>query len=153
GGLTVTVTTPGGSVVAPVQHAAIAPALFTMAQVKAQDGTLYFYPAAVHVDGTLVGRSSIIPGSRPAVPRGTIFGFGTDFGPSSPPRPSGMIIPATPLDALITATMPSGRELVQSAYLISPGLYQFNIVIPASLTKTADDQIIIGFLGGAQSQG
>ena len=151
--VTVKVTTPGGTAVSGVLHQAIAPGLFTTAQVKASDGTSYSYPAAVHLDGALVGRPSVLQGSRPATGGEIILVFGTGFGPSNPPQPSGMLIPSTLLDSLVTFTLGGGSQtLPQAAALISPGLYQFNILVPTGLKSGTDYLLQIGFLGGAQSQ-
>ena len=150
--VTVKVTTPKGSAVSGVQHRAIAPGLFTITQVKATDGTLYYYPAAVHLDGTLVGRPNVLPGSRPVVGGEIILVFGTGFGPSNPPQPSGMLIPSTLLNSLVTFTLNGSRDLPQAAALISPGLYQFNVLVPAGLKSGVDYSFQVGFLGGSQSQ-
>jgi uncharacterized protein (TIGR03437 family) len=150
--VTVKVTTPGGTAVSGVLHQAIAPGLFTIAQVKASDGTSYSYPAAVHLDGTLVGRPSVLQGSRPATGGEIILVFGTGFGPSNPPQPSGMLIPSTLLNSLVTFTLSGNQTLPQAAALISPGLYQFNVLVPTGLKSGTDYLLQIGFLGGAQSQ-
>jgi uncharacterized protein (TIGR03437 family) len=150
--VTVKVTTPGGTAVSGVLHQAIAPGLFTIAQVKASDGTSYSYPAAVHLDGALVGRPSVLQGSRPATGGEIILVFGTGFGPSNPPQPSGMLIPSTLLNSLVTFTLSGNQTLPQAAALISPGLYQFNVLVPTGLKSGTDYLLQIGFLGGAQSQ-
>ncbi|HEY4360356.1 MAG TPA: IPT/TIG domain-containing protein [Bryobacteraceae bacterium] len=152
GGVTVKVTTSNGSVTAGVQHATVAPGLFISTQLKANDGTIYYYPAAVHTDGTLVGRDFIIAGSRPVVAGETILVFGTGYGPSIPPQPSGLLVNASPLGGLVTVSMAGNRALVQSATLVSPGLYQFNMIVPLGLNSGFDYAMQIGFLGGAQSQ-
>jgi uncharacterized protein (TIGR03437 family) len=91
------------------------------------------YVAAVHADGTLVGPTSLFPGSStPAKPGEVILvygnGFGTVPGPYTPGSPAQTGSPAvTPVVTIggVTAT-------TQFVGLTSAGLFQFNVVVPAS---------------------
>ena len=101
------------------------------------------YPAAVHLDRTYVGPPQLIAGavSTPAHPNETILLFGTGFGATNPPISTGITFtnPA-PLAQDITA-MVGGQPAAVQAYLISPGLVQFNLTVPD--VPDGDEPIVI----------
>lgn len=126
-----------------------APALFEFPGGK--------YAAAVHVDGSLIAGPALVQqqgltGGTPAHVGETILLFGTGFGATQPP------ISAT---ALVTAPLPLAHPdefslriggvdaTVAYAGLISPGLYQFNVVVPQ---VAAGDQSVVAELRGLVSQ-
>lgn len=150
GEVTVKVTSAGGTAVSGVQHQAIAPGLFPLASIVTGQAR-YYYPVAIHSDGTLVGRPTVVADSRPAIPGEIIFVYGTGFGPSNPPRPSGIQFEAASLDAIAVVEIGSERFVALDGILMSPGLYVFSIVVP-NVRDRADYQMTIGFLGGAKSQ-
>ncbi len=79
-----------------------------------------------------VDPANLIPGTvtRAAQPNETILFFGTSFGATDPATPIGMLFPnAAPLAQTVTATV-GGSPAAITGYLISPGLYQFNLVVP-----------------------
>ncbi len=152
GNVTVRVMTAAGTDSSLGEHREIEPGLFTTAKVTAADGSVYFYPAAVHLDGTLVGRPNIISGSRPAVPGETLLVFGTGFGPSTPTQPSGQLIPSTLLSSRFLARIGSSDFNVSAAALISPGLYQFNLTVPSRPLDRADYLFKIFFPEAQESQ-
>jgi len=152
GNVTVKVATAAGTDSSLGEHREIEPGLFTTAKVTAADGSVYFYPAAVHLDGTLVGRPNIISGSRPAVPGETLLVFGTGFGPSTPTQPSGQLIPSTLLSSRFLARIGSSDFNVSAAALISPGLYQFNLTVPPRPLDRADYLFKIFFPEAQESQ-
>jgi uncharacterized protein (TIGR03437 family) len=122
----VTVTTPNGSASATALERRIGPAMFM------SDAT---HVAAIHSDGTLVGPVGFIPGaaSRPASPGETILLYMTGLGSdTSPVIPAGQIVtsPASMTDP-INVMIGGQAAIVQYAGLVSPGLYQLNIVVPA----------------------
>jgi uncharacterized protein (TIGR03437 family) len=106
--------------------------------------------------GTIVANPSVVPGASPAKPGDTVSLFGTGFGATNPATVAGEIP-----SALATLTNPvsveiGGVTLAQSDVQyagISPGsisgLYQFNVVIPAS-TPNGDIPVTIS-IGGVQT--
>jgi uncharacterized protein (TIGR03437 family) len=152
GVVNVKVTTSSGSASAAVVHQAIAPGLFTTGAGTGTDGKSCSYPAAVHLDGALVGRTSSLPGSRPATPGEILLVFGTGFGASNPAQPAGMLHPPTLLGSLPFASIGGVGASVSAGALISPGLYQFNVVVPPGLAAGVDHPMQIGFSPQAVSQ-
>ena len=152
GVVTVKVTTSTGSASATAVHQLIAPGLFTTGAGKGTDDKACLYPAAVHLDGALVGRPGSLPGSRPAIPGEIILVFGTGFGASNPPQPTGVLHPPTLLGSLPFASIGGAGASINAGALISPGLYQFNVVAPAGLAAGVDHSIQIGFSPQAASQ-
>ncbi len=99
------------------------PALFTFSAK---------YPAAAHLDGSFAGPVGLIGGvaTSPVRPNETVVLFGTGFGASSPVIPTGMLFStAAPIAQNVTATV-GGVSAPVKGYLISPGLYQFNLTVP-----------------------
>ena len=90
------------------------------------------YIAATHADGSLLGPTGLYPGaSSPAKPGETIILYGNGFGATSQavvggaPSQSGTL---TPLPAIQIGGL---AATVQFAGLISPGLFQLNVVVPS----------------------
>jgi uncharacterized protein (TIGR03437 family) len=127
----------------------VAPALFEFPGGK--------YAAAVHVDGSFIASLALVQqqgltGGTPAHVGETIVLFGTGFGATQPP------ISAT---ALVTTPLPLAHPeefslriggvdaTIAYAGLISPGLYQFNVVVPK---VAAGDQPVVAELRGLLSQ-
>jgi uncharacterized protein (TIGR03437 family) len=94
------------------------------------------YAAAVRADGTYLGPSGLIDGvtTVPARPGDAILLYGTGFGPTNPPVDAGSMV-TTPAPTANAVSMRLGNvELpVSFAGLVSPGLYQFNVKLPADL--------------------
>jgi uncharacterized protein (TIGR03437 family) len=91
--------------------------------------------AALHADYSLLGTGT---GFTAAADGETILLFGTGFG-----LPTTSIIPGASSQSgqlPITPTCYFGHLVAQvnAAYLISPGLYQFNVVVPAQAPATAN---------------
>jgi uncharacterized protein (TIGR03437 family) len=82
--------------------------------------------AATHADGTA------IDSTNPAHAGETIILYGTGFGATAPATPNGSIIPA-PLPLAVQPTVTFGGAPGKVAYggLISPGLFQLNVVTPS----------------------
>jgi uncharacterized protein (TIGR03437 family) len=118
--------------------AGASPAALTLLQTIAP-GFFQFpgnYVAATHADGSNVAGSALVklgvPGT-PAAPGETIVLYGSGFGATQP------AISATgPVSAPLPLVVPTGLTIriagvdtqVMYAGLISPGLYQFNVVVP-----------------------
>ncbi len=89
-------------------------------------------PAAVHLDGSYCGPANLLPGvtTTPAKPNETIELYGTGFGPTNPKIDfSKLFSTPAPIAQTVTATV-GGVAAKVSGYLVSPGLYQFNLTVP-----------------------
>ena len=105
------------------------PAVFTLLQTLAP-GFFQFpgnYAAATHADGTYVAGPAL------AKPGETIVLYGTGFGPTQPAFST-----TAPVVTPLPLTPPTGLAIriagvdasIAYAGLISPGVYQFNVVVP-----------------------
>ena len=100
------------------------------------------YAIATHADGSLAGPASLYPGSiSPAKPGESIVLYANGFGPTSPPPVSGSITQSGTLSPLPTVTIGGLPAAVAFAGLISPGLFQLNVVIPATV-PSGDNPVI-----------
>lgn len=106
------------------------------------------YIAALHADNSIVGPTTLYPNaSTPAKPGETISLYGTGFGQTSTPIPDGEVIP-TPIPLTgVTITVGGTPAEVQFSGLVGPGLYQFNVTVPASLGD--GDAQVVATVGGA----
>ena len=110
------------------------------------------YIIAQHTNFTLVGSTSLYPGlTTPAKPGEVIALYGTGFGPTDPPAPSGELL-AAPINLANAVTLSIGGTAVVPSFagLIEPGLIQINIQVPSGLTP--GDQLVVATVGGVQSQ-
>ena len=105
------------------------------------------YVTAVHADGSLIGPTTLYPGySTPAKAGESILLFANGFGPTSSGVISGSEAQGGTLATNPVITIGGLSASVQFAGLISPGLYQFNVVVPAlpsgnaTLTATYNGQ-------------
>jgi uncharacterized protein (TIGR03437 family) len=116
------------------------------AQAQAESPSFFIfaggpYVAATHGNGSLLGPSSLYPGqSTPANPGETIVLYANGLGPTSTPVVSGSETQSGSLNPLPVVTIGVNPATVQFAGLISPGLYQFNVVVPAS-TPAGDNAL------------
>ena len=109
------------------------------------------YVAAVHAGGSLIGPASLYPGSTtPAKPGETILLFANGFGSTSTPVVSGSLVQSGTLSTLPVVTIGGVKATVQFAGLVSPGEFQFNVVVPAS--AGAGDQAIAASFNGVGTQ-
>jgi uncharacterized protein (TIGR03118 family) len=109
--------------------------------------------AAIHANGGVIGATTLYAGvSVPAKAGETISLFGTGWGTTSPAFTDGGLV-AAPLACAGTPTVTFGGATAQVAYcgLISSGVYQLNIVIPA--TATTGDNVVVMTMGGTSSAG
>jgi uncharacterized protein (TIGR03118 family) len=153
GPATVVVTnngTPGTSSTAQFQAAS--PAFFTLG------GTAAFphqYAVATHANGSLVGPANLFPGaSTPAKPGETIVLYGTGFGPTSPSYEGSIVPSPAPLTASLQVTIAGQGVAPAFAGLVSPGLYQINVTIPAIIGTAGQvqDVPVTAVTGGATTQ-
>jgi len=143
GGVDVQVTAPSGkSNVATADKEDFSPALFQLTPP---------YPAAVQPDGTYVGPPNVVSGvaTQPASPGEVILLFGTGFGPTNPTVAAGQVAgsPVQPAQA-VTATV-GGVPASVVAYLIYPGVYQFNVTVP---NVPAGDAPLVLSVAGSRTQ-
>ena len=134
-------TAQGSSYAGAVLKQKLSPGLFSYPSGKIN------YAAAIHLDGTLVGPTG--PTSRPAAPGEVIEIYGTGFGATAPAMPTSQLVSqAAPTTLLVTITIGDVAAEVQWAGLVSSGLYQLNVKIPA---LAAGDQPVQTSISGFQS--
>jgi len=110
------------------------------------------YIAAVHPDGAYLGRAGLYPALdfRPAKPGDIVVLFGTGFGPVDPPTPtSDLVSRPGQLTSQVTVRIGGLMAEVQWAGLVSPGLYQLNVVVP---DVPDGDQEVIAEIAGFVTQ-
>ena len=145
GPVPVQVTTfQGKSNVINAVEASLSPALFTFSQ---QGGK---YLAAVRADGAYLGPANLIPGlaTVPAKLGDTILLFGTGFGPTAPPVQIGQIVNSAPLPG-VTIRIGGVTVTPQFAGVVTPGVYQFNLVVPS--VPNGDNTVVVE-IGSGSSQ-
>ena len=112
------------------------------------DGT---HVAAVHLNGSLLGPTSLYPGSStPAKPGETVVLYGNGFGPTSTPVISGSTLQSGTLSPVPVIKIGGVPATVQFAGLVAPGEFQFNVVVPSSLPN--GDQSISATYNGQTTQ-
>jgi uncharacterized protein (TIGR03437 family) len=125
----------------------VAPALFEFPGAK--------YAAATHVDGSYLAGPALVQQGIPGTPAKvgeTIVLFGTGFGATQPAiSATAPVTAALPLTRLQDLSVRIGGLDAGIAYagLISPGVYQFNVVIPQ---VGAGDQSVVAELRGLLTQ-
>lgn len=109
------------------------------------------YVAATHVNGSLIGPASLYPGlSTPAAPNEIVVLYANSFGPTSTPVVSGSSMQTGTLSPLPVVKIGGMDATVQFAGLVAPGEFQFNVVVPASLSD--GDQPIVATYNGSTTQ-
>lgn len=105
------------------------------------------YIVATHVDGTVLGPASLYPGlTTPAAPGEVVILYANGFGPVSPPVAAGSDVQSGNLPILPVIQIGGVPASVQFAGLVSPGLFQFNVVVP-STAKTGDNALAAQYNG------
>jgi uncharacterized protein (TIGR03437 family) len=110
------------------------------------------YPAAVHADGTLVGRVGLYPGltTRPVKPGDIILLYLTGLGETNPPTPADRLVAgAPPIRAGVSVRLGTAKANVLFSGKVSSGLYQINLQIP---NVPAGDQPLEASIEGRRSQ-
>jgi uncharacterized protein (TIGR03437 family) len=125
------------TVAVPVQAAT--PAFFTIG-TNSSNGNNYI--AATHADGSLIGPSAVITGATAAKPGETIVLYGTGFGATVPSGRTLQINPAIVIGGVAVTPVFAG--------MVSPGLYQFNVVVPQQAAN--GDVVVTALLGNSQTQ-
>jgi len=147
GGVAQIQVTNGGTKSAPVAviAEAISPTLFEFGAGP--------YVTAVHLNGSLLGPATLYPGSStPAQPGETIVVFANGFGPTSSAVVSGSEDQGGSLQTTPMVVIGNIQATVQFAGLISPGLYQFNVVVPAN-APPGDNAISVTYNGVTTQSG
>jgi uncharacterized protein (TIGR03437 family) len=109
------------------------------------------YVIATHLNGTIIGPSALFPGfSTPATPAETIIIYGNGFGTTSQPILGGSVAQGGTLSPLPVIKVGGLQANVTFAGLVSPGLYQFNVDLPASLPD--GDATITASYNGSTTQ-
>ncbi len=156
----VNILTPPDAMLGPVAvqltNAGVASAVFT-AQAQALAPSFFdylfnggLYVAARHgADYSLLGPASI-PGFTPAKPGEIILLYGNGFGLTSVPVVSGSQMQSGNLSPLPVIKIGGVAAQVNFAGLVSPGEFQFNVVVPASLAD--GDQPITATYNGFTTQ-
>lgn len=107
--------------------------------------------AAEHADGSLLGSATLYPGfTTPAKPGETVVLYANGFGPTSVPVVSGSTAQSGTLPVLPAIKIGGVTATVLFAGLIGPGEFQFNVVLPDSLTD--GDQPIAATYNGLSTQ-
>ena len=123
----------------------VAPALFLF------DPEGRKYVADVHVDGTFATKPGLFGGgviTRAAKPGDRILLYGTGFGPTMSGAAIGEIpAGADPLAGSARLAVSIGKAPAQVEYagLVSPGLYQFNVIVPE--VPAADREVLFQING------
>ncbi len=115
------------SAVVMAEFKTTAPALFSYAA-----GSLLF-PAAVHLDGVVVGDPALAPGTRRASGGMRLLLYGTGFEPSV----AGVVVrTAVPSSRPVRVLVGDKEAVVEYAGLVGPGLFQINVKLPDLLPGT-----------------
>jgi hypothetical protein len=118
----------------------LAPALFTLGSNATSGNT---YVAAQHADGTLIGPAATIKGATPAEPGETIVLYATVFGPTLASAGALEVKPTIVLDGIAADLTFAG--------MVGPGLYQFNVVVPSTVTL-GQDVLVVGLSGNFETR-
>jgi uncharacterized protein (TIGR03437 family) len=110
---------------------------------------------ATHADYSLVGPVSLsVPGYpfTPAQPGETITIYGFGFGLPTTPLSNGSSSQSAALPVPPTIQIAGAPAMVTFAGLISPGLYQLNVIVP-SAAQNGDNALICGYNGSTSPTG
>ena len=111
------------------------------------------YVVATHLDGSVIGPTTLYPGSStPAAAGETIIVYANGFGPVLPAVVAGSATQSGNLPSLPVVRIGAGTATVMFAGLVSPGLYQFNVQVPAG-TPSGDNSITATFNGNTTQAG
>ncbi len=144
-------TTGDVQVVVTSNGVASAPATVSM---KAAVPSLFLFSgnftAATHVNGTLLGPTTLYPGlTTPATKNETIVLYGTGFGLPTTPPVLGSSSQFGALPTLPVCKIGSDTVNVGFAGLIAPGLIQINLTTPNTASTTADRSISCTYNGAS----
>ncbi len=144
-----------GSVPVQVSDNGVISANF-MVQAQAESPSFFVfgggpYIAATHANGSYIGPTSLYPGlTTPAQPGETIVMYANGFGSTSIPVVSGSETQSGTLSPMPLITIGGVAATVTFAGLVSPGEFQFNVVVPPSLAS--GDQPTMAIYNGLATQ-
>jgi uncharacterized protein (TIGR03437 family) len=119
-------TGPNTSAAFDAKGQAAPPAFFTFTGAN--------YVAAVHQDGSYVGPATLYPGkSSSAKPGETILVYRNGFGKTTANVVAGSLVQSGSTTPPPVVRVGNAVATVSFAGLVSPGLYQLNIVIPSDV--------------------
>ena len=128
-----------------VQIQDVAPAFFLQSDM--------IHIVATHANGSLIGPASaagVTPVTTPAAPGEEIVLYGTGFGATNPATPAGQLITTDlPLATMPTITIGGMATTPLFAGLISAGLFQINVTVPAS--AASGDVPVVALVGSTAS--
>ena len=111
------------------------------------------YTAATHANGSLLGPTSLYPGlSTPAAPNEVIVAYGVGFGLPTAAIVNGSSTQSGPLPTNPVCQVGGNNAAVSFAGVISPGLYQINLTVPAS-AKNGDNALSCTYNGSTTPPG
>lgn len=144
-----------GSVSVQVTNNGVKTSAFTVAAQAGSPSFFVFsggpYIAAEHADGSFIGPPSLYPGyTTPVQPNEEIMIFANGFGPTSVPVVGGAETQSGTLSPLPVISIGGVNATVAFAGLIGPGEFQFNVVVPASLSS--GDKSITATYNGLTTQ-
>jgi uncharacterized protein (TIGR03437 family) len=127
-----------GTVNVEVTNGALTSDPFPVTKNTATPSFFYFgstsYNAARHEDGSLLGPASMsVPGFlfTPARSGETIVLYASGFGPTSVALTEGSSTQSGLITSAVGLTIGTKSAAVTFAGLVAPGLFQFNVVVPA----------------------
>ena len=144
-----------GSVPVQVSDNGVISANF-MVQAQAESPSFFVfgggpYIAATHANGSYVGPTSLYAGlTTPAKPGETIVMYANGFGSTSTPVVSGSVTQSGTLSPRPVITIGGVAATVTFAGLVSPGEFQFNVVVPTSVAN--GDQPTMAMYNGLTTQ-
>jgi len=105
------------------------------------------------LNGSELGPTTLYPGiSTPAQPGEEVALYMNGFGPVSPPVVAGSAVQSGTLAAMPVVTIGGITAQVIFAGLVSPGLYQLNVFVPAG-TPNGDNAITAQYFGATTQAG
>ena len=109
------------------------------------------YAVAQHAaDNTLVGAASLVSGvTTPAKPGETLVLYANGFGPTTPAAVGGALSQSGSLNPLPVVAIGGIPAQVQFAGLVSPGLFQINVVVPPN--AQSGDNTLSAIINGVPS--
>jgi uncharacterized protein (TIGR03437 family) len=109
--------------------------------------------AATHASGSLLGPTTLYPNSStPAAPSETIVLYAVGFGLPATALVNGSAIQTGSLPVLPVCQVGGAPATLAFAGLVAPGLYQFNLTIPASAAN-GDNTLACTYNGSATPAG
>ena len=105
------------------------------------------YVVATHLSGAVIGPTSLYPGATtPAAAGEPIVLYANGFGQTTPAVVNGSVSHSGALPVLPVVTIGGINAAVQFAGVVSPGLFQFNVTVPAN-ARSGDNALVATYNG------